>query len=622
MTLRKKATVLSIVGIITIIGIIISLVFTSKITTTLDKVYNKQYLSFVIAKEFSQTSSDLTNFSRSYVVTGDPSFFDAYQKILQWRSGESPRPNYVNSRLYPGETKKQSEIMQELGFSEKEFSLLAEAENKSNTLADLETQAMMSVMGNQIASGPAKSIGNESPREFATRILFDSAYQAEAAQIQTPVNLFFEELEKRTGSEVQNAKRFLRLGTIFSFSYQILISIVLIIVSTMFFQIVIAIKNTASMLQNISEGEGDLTRRLEIKKNDEIGELSKYFNLSMEKISNLIILIKDKAVILEDIGAELSTNMNETAASINQITSNLENMKVQAINQSAGVVETSATMVAITGNIEKLNNNIDQQSSSVIQSSASIEEMLANIASVMQTLIKNSDNVEDLAKASESGHAGLSSVSEKIREIAKDSEGLIEISSVIARIASQTNLLSMNAAIEAAHAGDSGRGFAVVADEIRKLAESSSAQAKTVSTVLKKIKTSVDLVMKSTDTVMKQFEDIDGKIKTVSEYEYSIRNSMDEQSAGSNEILLAIGQLTTITADVKSGSAEMLSGSQEVIKETEILSKTTREVSDGMNEVASGAQQITIAINEVNTLTQNNRTNIQALSAEIEKFKV
>lgn len=622
MTLRKKATVLSIVGIITIISLIVTLVLTYKFTTTLDKVHIKEHLSFVIAKEFSQTSSDLTNFSRSYVVTGDPSFYDSYQKVLKWRSGESPRPDYVNARLYRGETKKQSEIMQELGFSEKEFSLLESAGQKSNILADLENQAMMSVMGNQIASGPAKPYADETPREFATRILYDSSYQAEVSRIQIPINLFFDELEKRTGKEVEKTKTFLRFGTLFSFGNQFLISIVLIIVSTMFFQIVIAIKNTASMLQSISEGEGDLTRRLEIKKNDEIGELSKYFNLSMEKISNLIILIKDKAVILEDIGAELSTNMNETAASINQITSNLENMKVQAINQSAGVVETSATMVAITGNIEKLNNNIDQQSSSVIQSSASIEEMLANIASVMQTLIKNSDNVEELAKASESGRAGLYSVSEKIREIAKDSEGLIEISSVIARIASQTNLLSMNAAIEAAHAGDSGRGFAVVADEIRKLAESSSAQAKTVSTVLKKIKTSVDHVMKSTDTVMKQFEDIDGKIKTVSEYEYSIRNSMDEQSAGSNEILLAIGQLTNITADVKSGSVEMLSGSQEVIKETEILSKTTREVSDGMNEVASGAQQITIAVNEVNFLTQNNKINIQALSAEIEKFKV
>jgi methyl-accepting chemotaxis protein len=375
-------------------------------------------------------------------------------------------------------------------------------------------------------------------------------------------------------------------------------------------------------LKDISEGEGDLTKQITINSKDEIGELAHYFNLTLEKIKNLVITIKTQAVALFDIGSELSSNMTETAAAVNQITANIQSIKGRVINQSASVTETNATMEQITVNIDKLNDQIDHQSSSVSQSSSAIEEMLANVQSVTQTLVNNMENVRKLANASEIGRTGLQEVATDIQEIARESEGLLEINTVMQNIASQTNLLSMNAAIEAAHAGEAGKGFAVVADEIRKLAESSGEQSKTISVVLKKIKDAIDKITVSTDGVLNKFEAIDAEVKTVSEQVENIRNAMEEQNTGSRQILEVIEKLNDITQEVKGGSSEMLEGSNEVIQESKHLEAVTQEITNGMSEMATGADQINTAVSRVNEISGVNRENINVLVKEVSRFKV
>ncbi|MDR0452856.1 MAG: methyl-accepting chemotaxis protein [Treponema sp.] len=382
------------------------------------------------------------------------------------------------------------------------------------------------------------------------------------------------------------------------------------------------ITNVALTLKDISEGEGDLTKTVDIHSKDEIGDLARYFNATLEKIKNLVATIKGQAASLFDIGNELAGNMTETAAATNQITANIRNIKSRIVNQSASVTETNATMEQITINIDKLSGYVDYQSASVAQSSSAIEEMLANIHSVTQTLIKNADNVKELSEASDAGRSGLQEVATDIQEIARESEGLLEINSVMENIASQTNLLSMNAAIEAAHAGEAGKGFAVVADEIRKLAENSGEQSKTISVVLKKIKDSIDKITLSTENVLNRFEAIDNKVKTVSEQEENIRNAMEEQSAGSKQILEAVGHLNEATQKVKSGSEEMLEGSRQVIRESKNLELATMEISNGMNEMAAGADQISVAVNRVNTISGENKNSIGILAQEVAKFKV
>ncbi|MCL2600721.1 MAG: methyl-accepting chemotaxis protein [Treponema sp.] len=378
----------------------------------------------------------------------------------------------------------------------------------------------------------------------------------------------------------------------------------------------------ADTLKDISQGEGDLTRRIATNSNDEIGDLSRYFNLTLEKIKNLIVVIKKEMVHLSDIGGDLASNMNQTAASVNQITANIQSIKGRIINQSASVSETHATMEQVVNNINKLNSHVDNQNTHITQASASIEEMVANTNSVTRTLVNNAENVKDLKDASEIGRVGLQGVATDIQEIAKESEGLMEINSLMKNIASQTNLLSMNAAIEAAHAGDAGKGFAVVADEIRKLAESSGEQSKTVGDVLKKIKESIDKISISTGNVLNRFEAIDLAIRTVAKQEDEIRGAMEEQGIGSQQLLKGIGGVNEITRAVTSGSHEMLEGSTEVIQESQKLEQVTQDIAMGMNEMAAGAEQINIAVNHVNDLSYKNREGIDSLVKEVSRFKV
>ena len=376
------------------------------------------------------------------------------------------------------------------------------------------------------------------------------------------------------------------------------------------------------ILKEISQGEGDLTHKINIHSKNEIGDLAEFFNQTLVKIKNLVVNIKEEAIILSDTGNELAGNMTETAAAINQMTSTIQNIKSRIINQSASITQTHATMEQVVGNISKLDDLVDKQSTSISGVSSAIEEMAASIDSVTTTLANNTANVGALREASEAGRGGLQKVAGDIQEIARESEGLLEINSVMESIASQTNLLSMNAAIEAAHAGEAGKGFAVVASEIRKLAESSGEQSKTISVVLKRIKNSIDTITKSTENVLTEFESIDSCVKVVLEQEEHIRDAMGEQGAGSRQIVDGTAEVNDLTRQVTTGSENMYQGSREVIKESENLERSTQEITLGVNEMATGAEQINKAVNHVNEITEKNRRNIGRLLEEVSRFKV
>jgi len=420
----------------------------------------------------------------------------------------------------------------------------------------------------------------------------------------------------------------LNMGMVFTsamaFLFFVILSVVLIIfviINIFIFRMMKPLDEAVGQLGEIAE-TWDLTRRFKVTSTDETGRLAEILNLTFKRIQELVTVINGRAQSLAETETRLAEQMNTTAASVSQIASATQHIRGQTDSQVGQVGKVDTSMANIIALVEKLNGHIRKQSENVSQSSSAIEQMFANISMVADNLSRNSENVRTLEESSGISRKELENVSAEFKDITQQAEGLLEINSVINNIASQTNLLSMNAAIEAAHAGDTGKGFAVVAGEIRKLAENSSSQSRTIADMVKKMKGAIDTITLSISRVLNRFEDIDGKVKTISEQETEIRGAMEEQETGSKQILQAVTQLKDLTGTVLTDAAAIVVEGNVVIDESKNLKGITAGIERGMHEMAAGAEHIKTAVNRVNEISNENKNSTDILIGEVLKFKV
>ena len=523
-----------------------------------------RYRSYLLADELRQSSDDLTRLARTYAVTGDAKYEKQYFDILDIRNGKKPRPEHYE-RIYwdfvaagidkpqpDGATASLQALMKEAGFSEQEFAKLKEAQNNSDALVKNETIAMNAVKG-LFDDGTGQFTKKGDPDlELARKLTHDENYHKYKAQVMKPVDEFLELLDKRTSAAAEQAKQ-AETRMQYWVTGLVLFSIAFLVVAllTVYRRIIAALGGEPAVAS-------------EVVKQVAAGDLSVEIPVANTDSTSLLAAMKVMQSNLQKLIGEIQTNADMVASAAKKMTIAAEDVACSSNQQSASSLVIAAAMEQSTVSI-----NLMSDSANRAQTISGDSELLMNETSGVV-----SEAVNRIAKIA----TVVEQASQTVRTVGQESENVSKIVLVIKEVADQTNLLALNAAIEAARAGEQGRGFAVVADEVRKLAERTTQSTQEITTMISSMQSSArDAVTCIEDTVANVNE---GVILTK-----RVGESVSRLGASSHEV-------KGIIIDVSSALREQNAASNEIARNVEQIAQTGERNSGAVGAVAKAATEL------------------------------
>ena len=382
------------------------------------------------------------------------------------------------------------------------------------------------------------------------------------------------------------------------------------------------LKQVSNSINEIASGKADLTQRIKIKTEYEIGELVDGFNTFTEKLQTIMKVMKESKDSLLNVGTSLKNDTENTLASIGSIIENINSTREGTTQQFSSVEQTASAVHEIAANIESLERMVENQSASVKVANDAIMAMVQNITKVNNSVDLMTTSFKNLTEKAQSGVVKQDDVSNKISVIGEQSKMLGNANKTIRDIASRTNMLAMNAAIEAAHAGESGKGFSVVADEIRKLSETSTAQSKEIGEQLSNIQESIKAIIIASNESQIAFQNVSDEIQSTDHLVKEIADAMDEQKTDSEKINLSLNSMNDSTDIVLSAVNEMSEGNAAILKEIQNLQSSTTELKQSMDQMEAGAESIRQTGTALSEISSQMEASINEIGGQVDQFQV